>query len=300
MGNFFEQMMKFSMNVMVSSMETITKTMQEVQHKAEDTDDAEDTDETEEAQTSAFGNVSRLAIVPFFEMSKLPITVFASVVETISQTREEIREQTAAGNGANREEEAEHHNLEIVPLNAQEATLETRAILTEEVEEIKALWQIGRSGRSDFQGKWTAVFDYHVGTDIDPINSPTIPHRITVKDGPKSKGATEKLNIHFALDRDYAYGELVFTYDRWGAEKDQVLVDGELLAPIGGAGKGRFKHVALVLRDISNGDHVIAITTSGETEAGGHRIDYLKLAEIEKLAEHGENPTVGSSGIYDI
>ena len=70
---------------------------------------------------------------------------------------------------------------------------------------------------------------------------------------------------------------MAFIYDRWGTEKDQVSVNNELLAPIGGAGKGMFKLVALSLKDIPNGDHVITMTTSGETEAGGHRIDYLKL-----------------------
>ena len=289
MGNLIEQMIKSSLNVMVSNMDMIAKTLHEVQQKSETPDEAENIYGTDEANPSAFSSVARLTIVPFIEISRLPITVF---VNTISEAVEEIQGQAAADDGVHIEEVTEDEEMsedyyrEIIPLDERDAALETEATLTEEAEESyqKTLWQIGRSGRSDFQGKWTAVFDYHVGTDIDPINSPTIPHRITVKDGPKSKGATEKLNIHFALDRDYAYGELVFTYDRWGAEKDQVLVDGELLAPIGGAGKGRFKHVALVLRDISNGDHVIAITTSGETEAGGHRIDYLKLAEIEKSA----------------
>lgn len=289
MGTFLEQMMKFSMNVMVSSMETITKTMQEIQQKSETPDDVEDNNGTNEGQMSAFTNVSRLAIVPFFEMSKLPITVFASVVKTISQTQQEMREQAAMGDRANREESAETWDLQIVPLNAKEATLETGAILTKEAEETstRTLWQIGRYGRSDFQKRWTASFDYHIGADIDPINNPGIPHFITVGDGQKPKGATEKLNIHFAIDRDYSNGELAFMYDRWGAEKDEVYVDGELLAPISGAGKGKFKHVALSLKNISSGNHVITITTSGETEARGHRIDCLKLAEIEKSTAYG-------------
>jgi hypothetical protein len=137
---------------------------------------------------------------------------------------------------------------------------------------------------SQFPGKWTMAFDYHLGTDIDQINNPTAPLFITVQGGPKSIGATEKFNVHFTLDRDYTNGELAFIYDRWGAEKNQVSVNNELLTPIGGAGKGMFKHVALSLKDIPNGDHVITITTSGETETGGHRIDYLKLSEIEKSA----------------
>jgi len=284
MGDFLEQMMKFSLNVMVSGSENIAKAMQEVQHEAETPDEAEDTSETDEDFTSTFSSLSRLAIVPLFEMSKLPITV---LVKTISEATQEIQEQTAAGyEGFSEEETAEDFDREIIPLSEREAALETEATLTEEAEESYQinLWQIGRSGRPDFKGKWTTAFDYHLGTDVDEINRPTVPHFITAQGGPKSRGATEKFNVHFTLDRDYTNGELAFIYDRWGTEKDQVFVDNELLAPIGGAGKGMFKHVALSLKDIPNGDHVITITTSGETEAGGHRIDYLKLSEIEKSA----------------
>ena len=287
MGDFLEQVMKFSMNmmklpvnVMVSSLETSTKTMQDIKQKSETPDDAKNTDGIDEGQTAGFNNVSRLAIMPFFEMFKLPMDVFASSMKTISQTKQEIQKRAATGNGANSAEAAESYDKETVSLDAEEAALEIKAILAEEVEETskRTLWQVGRSGRSEFEREWTAAFDYHVGTDLDAVNSPGIPHLITVQGGPKSKGATEKLNIHFTLDRDYPNGELAFIYDRWGAEKDQVLVDGELLAPISGPGEGKFKHVALSLKEVLNGNHVITITTSGETEAGGHRIDYLKLA----------------------
>ena len=137
-------------------------------------------------------------------MSKLPITVFASIMKTISETKQEIQKSAATDNGANSEEVDENYDIEIVSLSEEEAALETKATLTEEVEETSktTLWQIGRSGRSDFQGKWTAAFDYHVEMDIDAINSPGIPHLITVQGRPRSKGATEKLNIHFTLDRE--------------------------------------------------------------------------------------------------
>ncbi|MBT5875811.1 MAG: hypothetical protein HOH43_20465 [Candidatus Latescibacteria bacterium] len=285
MGSFLEQMMKISLTAVVSGMETIAETMHEVQQKAEAPDEDENTDDP---YTSAYNSVSRLAIVPLIEIAKLPITV---IMKTISEATQGIQEHGEEGNEVHsgQEEEAVDQGREVVPLNAQEAALETETTLSEEAEEMyqNTIWQIGRSGRNDFQGKWAATFDYQVGTDLDEVNSPGIPHLITVQDGPKSKGAAEKLNVHFALDRDYADGELAFIYDRWGAEKDQVFVDGELLAPVGGVGKGMFKHVALSLKDVSDGDHVITITTSGETEAGGHRIDYLKLSEIEKSAEQG-------------
>ncbi len=277
MGDFLEQMMRFSLNVMVSGSENIAKAMQEFQQKSETPDEVEDTFETDEDFTSTFSSMSRLSIVPLFEMSKLPITV---LVKTISEAAQEIQEQDVGRyEGFSEEETAEDFDREIIPLNKREAALETEATLTEEAGESyhKTLWQIGRSGRPDFKGKWTKAFDYHYGTDIDEINSPSVPHFITAQGGPKSIGATERFNVHFTLDRDYTNGQLAFIYDRWGTEKDQVFVDDELLAPIGGAGKGMFKHVVLSLKDIPNGDHVITITTSGETEAGGHRIDYLKL-----------------------
>ena len=289
MDVFLEKMLRLSMNVMVTSMETMAKTMHEIQQNSEKSDESEDIYGNDVGQSSAFGNVSKLAIMPFFEMSKIPMNVFASVVETISQAKTEIQPPDAPDDEINTEPEEENYDAEVVPLSEEETTQETKAILTEEIEETsqKALWQIGRSGRTELQSRWTATFDYHVGTDIDEINNPTIPHLIAVKGGPKSKGATEKLNIHFSLDRDYQNGELAFIYDRWGAEKDLVFVDDELLTPIAGAGKGRFKHVALSLNNVSTGDHIITITTSGETEAGEHRIDYIKLVEIENPAEHG-------------
>jgi hypothetical protein len=285
-AGFLEQLMKLSINVMVSSMETITKSMHEIQQKPENSVETEDSDGTDEGQASSFSNVSRVTVESLLEIFKLPMDVLSSSVKTIVQTTQEFQE-TSADNGANSSEADDNYDLEIVSLTAQETGLETKAILTAEFEELSetTLWQIGRSGRSEIQAQWTAAFDYHVGTDIDAINNPGIPHLITVQDGPKSKGATGKLNIHFTLDRDYPDGELAFIYDRWGAEKDQVLIDGELLAPISGSGKGKFKHVALSLKDVSNGDHVITITTSGETEAGGHRIDYLKLTTIRRSAD---------------
>jgi hypothetical protein len=296
MGGFLEQLMKLSIDVMVSSMETITKTMQEIQKKPDTPDETENSDGTDEGQTSSFNNVSRLTVESFLGIFKLPMDVLASSVKTIVETTQEMQEQASADDSG---EVDDDYDLEIVSLTAQEAALESKAILTAEVEEMseKTLWQIGRSGRIEVQGKWTAAFDYHVGTDIDAINNPGIPHLITVQGGPKSKGATEKLNIHFALDRDYPDGQLAFIYDRWGAEKDQVLIDGELLAPISGPGTGKFKHVALSLKHVSNGDHVITITTSGETETGGHRIDYLKLlcCRASDLPDSGDE-AAGSQG----
>lgn len=287
MDMLLEKMLKLSMNVMVTSMETMAKTMHEIQKKSEVPNESEDIYGKDKDQFSTLNNVSKLAIMPFFEMSKIPMNVFASVVETISQAKQDIQKPDTTDEEMYVEPEEENYDKDIIPLSEQEKSLETKATLSEEKEETysKTVWQIGRSGRMELQNRWTATFDYHVGTDIDEINNPTLPHLITVNGGPKSQGATEKLNIHFTLDRDYQNGALAFIYDRWGAEKDQVFVDDNLLAPIGGPGIGRFKHVALALPEISEGEHTIAITTSGETEAREHRIDYVKLATIAPTTE---------------
>lgn len=224
-------------------------------------------------------------------MMKFSLDAMVLGMESISKTLHEAPQKRETpgemghrkmGKGA-----PDTYGREIIPLNREEVALSSLAVLTDEAEDkpTKTLWQIGRSGRSDFEGEWQATFGYYVGRDPDEINHPGIPHFITVPGGPRSKGGTEKLNIHFTLDRDYANGELVFAYDRWGAEKDQVLFDGELVAAVSGAGKGKLKHVALCLKNGSSGDHVLTITTLGGTGSVGHRIDYMKLAEPEKVAQ---------------
>lgn len=282
-------MMKLPLNIMVSGMETATRTMQDIRQKVETPDVAEAADETEE-KSSGLGALSRFAIIPVFEMIKFPVSVFVSSFKTVTETMQEIRNPSAKRVEEDGQGPAETLDREIVSLTAQEAALESETFLRENVGSVNGntLWTIGRPGRSEFLGKWSAAFDYRIGEDLDPINCPAIPHYITVHGAPKLKGGTEKLNIHFTLDRDYAKGELALIYDRWGGEKDEVLVDGNLLAPVSGAGKGRFKRVALSLVDAPAGDHVITITTSGKTESGGHRIDYLKLAAIGKPARTGD------------
>ncbi len=283
-------MMKLPVNAMVSGMNTITESMQEIQKKSRTCRESEDSEETDEGQRSAFRKASRSAMMPYLEMLKLPRSVLLSSLKSISETVQELRDQTVSGNGARSGKGGGNGAWEPVALTLEEAALESEAVLTEDSAKIPRtiLWQIGRPGRSDFQGKWTEAFDYEVGTDLDAIHSPAIPHFVTVKDGPKRRGATEMLNIHFVIERDYPEGELAFSYDRWGAEKDRVEVDGNLLAAIRGAGKGKFREVALSLPALSTGEHVIAITTSGETESRGHRVDHFAIAAIMKLAEGAE------------
>lgn len=264
-------LIKLSVKVMVTSMETITRNMQEIQ---EQTAKASAASDGAEGEGNALEDISRLAIAPFFEAMKIPVNVFTASIETLAQAQEEMGlEETEAA--------AEMKPAPtVVPLSAEEAALEAEALVEADVEEAadKTLWQVGRPGHSEFHGGWSSVFDYRIGTDIDSVESPAMPCFLSTPDGPRMVGATGRLNIHFVLERDYAAGELLLVYDRWGAEKDRVALDGELLAPIAGAGEGKFRHVALGLGALEHGEHVVSLATEGNTEAGGHRIDYLKLA----------------------
>ncbi len=284
MGSFLEQMvklpvsiMKLPVDVMASSMETYTKTMSNIP-KSPAKGKGADSGETD--------IIEQMAKLPV-SMMVLPASILFSSIGTMAKTMQEIRDGPAKEDGTDKRKTTGMDDTGIVQLTAHESELEKAAVLTVGREETfkKTLWQIGRAGRCDYQGEWKAVFDYHVGSDIDAINRPAIPHFLTAHDGLKFKGATERINIHFALERNYSNNELAFFYDRWGGEKDEVFIDGELLTPISGKGRGKFKQVALLLNGLSHGEHVISITTSGEKDAGEHRIDCLKLVAIEKSAE---------------
>ena len=292
MERILETMLRLPLDVLISSMEAMTRTMQEIQRKAysqgETSRVGETNGENHDGTPPMFGNVMRLALTPLFEMYKVPANGLASGLETISNAMDELRRGPAATNGASVEEVRSVSN-EVVLLDDTEAAMERRAWLAAGLEEAAggALWQIGRPGGIEHAARWTATFDYTVGTDVDPVNKPRMPHRLTVEGGPKSDGGTETLNVLFALDRDYGPGELALIYDRWGAEKDQVSVDDQLLAPVQGAGRGKLRHVALSLGGISRGNHVITITASGVTTENEHRIDCVSLAEVDaSVATH--------------
>lgn len=283
MQRILEKLIRLPMDVMISSMENMTRTMHEIQKRSEARDD-EGPGETGGA--SLLGNAPQLAITPFFEMYKIPTSGLASGFKTISRVMDEIRQDPATDNRAAAEDDTAPVDADIVPLDEEEAVMERRATLFAGDLDVSGntLWQIGRPGRKDYTGSWTRSFDYHVGKDVDPLNAPRAPHLLTVHDGPRSGGATERLNVYFHLMRDYRAGALALSYDRWGGEKDRVYVDDELLAPVRGAGRGRLRHVALSLGTLSRGDHVITITTCGDTIDGEHRIDCLRVVEVRSSA----------------
>ncbi|MFT4639614.1 MAG: hypothetical protein ACI8T1_002939 [Verrucomicrobiales bacterium] len=292
-------MMKLPVDVMVSSMESIIKTMHEIQVKSRMDHAAGDGGEPDDGKTRVVGDVFKHSIMPLLGMFNIPRNVFASSMETISKSIKEINEEPAEI-VSDDDQEALVRSFDrcIVPLSLEETKLEKEAIAAESVKGCSRsmLWKIGRSGRIEFHRKWRATFDYRIGEDVDAINSPCIPNFITVRDGPKPSGSTQKLNIHFELERDYSNGELAFIYDRWGGEKDEVFIDGKLLAPVSGAGEGMFKHVELLLKDTSSGKHVISITASGDVDADGHRIDYFELVAFEDAKDATKSLAAAGTG----
>jgi uncharacterized protein (DUF697 family) len=153
------------------------------------------------------------------------------------------------------------------------------------------LWQIGSPPAGDEapeetavflrQTPWTAEFDYRVATDADPTHRPQMPYAISAPDAPKRQGMTEKLNIHFTLERDYAEGKLRLIYGRYGAAPGQIYLDGVLAARVSGTGEELLGRSEIPLGALPRGEHMITITTAGDPENQAHALGYLQLQATE-------------------
>jgi len=171
--------------------------------------------------------------------------------------------------------------------------------------ELQTLWQIGRPGDGSKEflqvGNWTQEYHYTVGVDPDPINNPSIPALLTVPGAKKhpKQCSTDKLNIHFRLERSYNAGELIFCYNFYGSEEDSLFIDGQLLTKIVGIGEGKLNKHQIPLLAITAGNHTLSITTSGGV-GGKHSIDYLRLQAAVAIANTfipKEPPAIESVGI---
>jgi len=170
----------------------------------------------------------------------------------------------------------------------------------------RTLWQIGkpaqtsrgaRKGGAEFlsSGDWTAEFNYQIGADADPIAQPSLPAMITVPGGRRpNKACTDKLNIHFTLEHDYAEGELTFFYNRYGAEEDSIYLDDRLIAEIEGAGEGKLQESQIPLGPVERGEHVLSVTTRGG-RGGAHYVDYFALQACAREEPTSAEPTEPSS-----
>jgi hypothetical protein len=155
------------------------------------------------------------------------------------------------------------------------------------------LWQIGRSdgpvlpenGALEYPATraWSPAFDYYVGTDSDPVNSPHMPGYIgpvnvcDIDPNRPCTDATAELNIHFTLDCHYNGGELIFVYDRYGSESDDLYLDGVSLGTAHGTVDGAYQQFEFDLGSVPPGDHSITIEYAGGGDDNGHYVDYVRL-----------------------
>ncbi|MGB6300438.1 MAG: LamG-like jellyroll fold domain-containing protein, partial [Rivularia sp. (in: cyanobacteria)] len=149
----------------------------------------------------------------------------------------------------------------------------------------QTLWQIGKPGGRGKEfvkaGGWQAEFTYTVGSDADSINQPHMPPVLVVPERKQKPNlySTNKLNIRFTLEREYRKDELKLFYDFFGSEKDTLLVNGQKLTEILGAGEGKLKKNQIPLPALGKGEHTLTFTTTGGGPDKLHWIDYLKLEE---------------------
>lgn len=158
------------------------------------------------------------------------------------------------------------------------------ATTTETKPKLETLWQIGKADNKAKEfvrtGVWTKEFDYTVGQDSDPINSPSIPAVLTASETrkPARRASTDQLNIHFRLERNYSQGELILFYNRFGSEEDSLFLDGKLLTKVAGLGARKIQRSQIPLWAVNQGKHTLAITTASGN--GRHAVDYLELKGI--------------------
>ncbi|MBS0017453.1 MAG: patatin-like phospholipase family protein [Arthrospira sp. SH-MAG29] len=150
------------------------------------------------------------------------------------------------------------------------------------------LWQIGTSSKRlkvSSLGVWTPEYNYNIGSDADPIQSPSLPTILTAPDAekPPRVASTDRLNIHFQLSRNYQEGELTLFYHRDGSGEDWLFLDGILLIRIWGAGENQKRQTELRLGSLSQGEHTITLTTA--KGKGKHRIYELKLVAGVSVSE---------------
>ncbi len=144
------------------------------------------------------------------------------------------------------------------------------------------LWQIGSPGQAGAAaptGPWTMVYDYIIGTDPYQIDRPTIPACLVPLNANKIPNSTSLLNIHFFLANDYAAGQLVLCYDRYGSGEDNIFLDGELVATTPGAESGKLKQSQISLGAITQGFHKISLANAQSSDSA-HLIDYIQLKSM--------------------
>ena len=276
------RLIKLPVDLMAVSAECVSESVQEIQRKAALVVQGEN---SENERAPGMREMAGLGVIPLLEFAKLPRSVCIAGMEKLSES------WTAMKNGAGETTTAEARKEGQAPISPEHVVTEEdevwadAEVLTDDAKKESfqgVLWEIGRPGRGEYDGEWAAVFHYQVGESDDEINCPRLPNFLALPGGAPRRGATAELNIHSELDRDYLAGTLALIYDRWGAERNEVRLDGTLLASVIGAGCGRHRQVAIGLPELSAGEHVLSVVASGDTDAGGHGIDFLKLLTLDE------------------
>ena len=144
------------------------------------------------------------------------------------------------------------------------------------------LWQIGRPWQVGMMvpiGAWRPVYNYVIGADPDPLNCPTIPAFLVPIEGNKLQNSTSQLNILFVLAENYAEGQLVFCYERYGFGEDYIYLDGRLIASTPSANNRQRKQSQVPLVSLLQGLHALSITVSNRANST-HVLDYLQLQTL--------------------
>jgi len=184
------------------------------------------------------------------------------------------------------------------------------------------LWQVGMPDGSgvnpiDGAGEYPAdrafydAFDYAVPSGTTEY--PEMPGYIgpaNVCDfagGRPCTDTTALLNLNFSLDCDYDdFGELLFHYDRYGSEYDELyfdLVMDETYFARVAATENRFGSYTFDMVEkvgsIAKGNHTISIKYAGGGSGNGHYIDYMKLVSmLDPAACVNQPPVADPNGPY--
>ncbi len=153
----------------------------------------------------------------------------------------------------------------------------------------ETIWQIGKLRgrlRYSWSGPWTAVFDYSVQQDANPINRPAVPRYFTLAGSArKYNNSMEKLRILFSLDRDYE--ALVFVLPntsyliRLGVQV-QLFLNGTQIDDV--------TTDTMPLGAVSAGDHVLELSFTGT---------YRKPIRLQIMSLEGLSETATpEAGIY--
>ena len=145
------------------------------------------------------------------------------------------------------------------------------------------LWQIGQPDGSkaefntnNFQFVDNFTYDFGFVSRENPtkFSSATPALLYSVPSG-DTYFSTNALNIQF--ETGIAYTELLVNYGRFGAEINDLFLDGTKIASITGAGEGVLGNYTVSLNNVASGEHTLTIAYTKSGPDNGNYIDYVQL-----------------------